>query len=73
MKIPRSKLLGIKPRLRIKEMASILGIPYKTVQKRLERKGIKPLITEDIFPESALEAIRNVSGKGRPPKAKPEE
>jgi hypothetical protein len=56
----------------IKEIATILGIPYKTVQKRLERKGIKPLTTEDIFPESALEVIRNTPGPGRPPKAKPD-
>jgi len=56
----------------IQELSDELGIPYKTVHKRLETAGIKPLVKEAIYPESALEAIRNVPGKGRPPKAKPE-
>jgi len=58
--------------LTVQEIANELGIPYKTVHKRLETAGIKPLTTGAIYPESALEAIRNVPGKGRPPKAKPD-
>jgi len=56
----------------IQEMANTLGIPYKTAAKRLERTGIKPILKEDLYPESALEAIRNVPGKGRPRKAEPD-
>ena len=56
--------------LTIQEIANALGIPYKTAHKRLETAGIKPLVKEAIYPESALEAIRNVPNRGRPPKAK---
>ena len=56
----------------IQEIADKLGIPYKTAHKRLETAGIKPLVKEAIYPESALESIRNVPGKGRPKKAEPE-
>jgi hypothetical protein len=50
-------------------MAEVLGLKLKTVKKRLETSGIKPLTKEALYPESALEAIRNVPGKGRPKKA----
>jgi hypothetical protein len=45
-----------------------LGISFWTAKQRLLRAGIKPISSEVLFPESALEAIRNVPGKGRPPK-----
>ena len=54
------------------EMAELLDVPVKTVNMRLFRQGIKPITKEAIYDKSALEAIRNVPGKGRPPKAKPE-
>jgi hypothetical protein len=54
-------------------MAEKLGLKLKTVKKRLETAGIKPLTKEAVYPASALEAIRNVPGKGRPSKAKPAE
>jgi predicted ArsR family transcriptional regulator len=54
------------------EMAEKLGLKLKTVKKRLETAGIKPLTKEAVYPDSALEAIRNVPGKGRP-KKEPEE
>jgi predicted ArsR family transcriptional regulator len=54
------------------EMAEKLGLKLKTVKKRLETAGIKPLTKEAVYPDSALEAIRSVPGKGRPPKVKPE-
>jgi predicted ArsR family transcriptional regulator len=53
------------------EMAEKLGLKLKTVKKRLEAAGLKPLTKEAVYPESALETIRNVS-MGRPPKAKSE-
>jgi hypothetical protein len=57
----------------ISEMAEILGIAPNTVMQRLYVAGIKPMTKEALYDKSALEAIRNVPGKGRPPKAKPEE
>jgi len=52
------------------ELAEALGLKLKTVKKRLETAEIKPLTKEAVYPESALEAIRNVRGRGKPPKAK---
>ena len=56
--------------LTIQEIADELGISYKTAHKRLETAGIKPLVKEAIYPESALEKIRYVKPVGRPKKAK---
>ena len=56
----------------IDEIAEKLGIPCKTAHKRLERAGIKPLSYKAIYDPAVVEAIRNVPGKGRPPKVKPE-
>jgi predicted ArsR family transcriptional regulator len=56
----------------IDEIAEELGIPWKTAHKRLEKAGIKPVSYKALYDPSALDAIRNVPGKGRPPKAKPE-
>ena len=50
------------------ELAAALDIPQKTVEMRLFRAGIKPIVRGAIYDKSALEAIRNVPGKGRPPK-----
>jgi hypothetical protein len=50
------------------EMAELLDVPVKTVNMRLFRQGIKPLTKDAIYDKSALEAIRNVPGKGRPKK-----
>jgi len=54
--------------LTIQQIADALGIPCKTAHRRLTVAGIKPVLEEVLYPESALEAIRNVPGKGRPPK-----
>ena len=54
----------------IKEMAEILGIKPDTVKQRLSIAKIKPLFREAVYPESALDAIRDVPGKGRPKKPK---
>ena len=56
-----------------REMAEILGINLKAANLRIFRAGIKPVSKDALYDESALEAIRNVPGKGRPPKARPEE
>ena len=56
----------------IDEIAEELKIPWKTAHKRIERLGIKPLSYKAIYDPVIIEAIRNVPGKGRPPKAKPE-
>jgi predicted ArsR family transcriptional regulator len=53
------------------EMADILGLKLKTVKKRLETADIKPLTKEAVYPASALDAIREVPGRGRPKKEKP--
>jgi DNA-directed RNA polymerase specialized sigma24 family protein len=55
----------------ITEMAEILGIAPNTVMQRLYVAKIKPITKEALYDKSALEAIRNVPGKGRPPR-KPE-
>jgi len=56
----------------ITEMAAKLGIERNTVMQRLFVAKIKPVTKEAIYDKSALEAIRNVPGKGRPPKPRPE-
>ena len=58
--------------LTIKEMAKILGILPNTVKQRLLVAKIKPLTKDAVYDKSALEQIRNVPGKGRPRKSKPE-
>jgi predicted ArsR family transcriptional regulator len=55
------------------EIGNILGIPAKTVKKRLERAKIQPVTYAGptaIYDESALKTIRNVPGRGRPKKDK---
>ena len=50
------------------EMAVELGIEPNAVRQRLYVAKIKPITAEAIYDKSALEAIRNVPGKGRPKK-----
>jgi len=57
--------------LTLAEMAEMLKIPIKTVEMRLFRAGIKPILRGAIYDKSALEAIKNVPGKGRPRKKSP--
>jgi hypothetical protein len=54
--------------LTIQEMAEKLEITYLTAKQRLIRAGIKPVTKDVLYAKSALEAIRKVRGKGRPPK-----
>jgi hypothetical protein len=58
--------------LTAEEMGKILKIEENTVLQRLYVAGIKPLTKKAVYDKSALEAIRNVPGKGRPKKPKPE-
>jgi hypothetical protein len=62
--------------LSIAEMAKELCIGAPATKMRLRVAGIKPkgyVGQAAIYDESALEVIRNVPGKGRPPKEKPED
>jgi len=56
----------------VKEIAENLGVDKQTAKMRLFRLGIKPIASDALYDKSALEAIRDVPGKGRPPKAKQE-
>jgi predicted ArsR family transcriptional regulator len=58
--------------LTIDDIAKELDIHWKTAHKRIERLGIKPLSYKAIYDPSVLEILRNVPGKGRPRKPKPE-
>jgi hypothetical protein len=52
----------------IDEMAKNLGLPYKTVAQRILRGGYEPIFSGNLYSPEVFEAIRNVPGKGRPPK-----
>jgi hypothetical protein len=54
--------------LTLTEMSKILGLPPKTVERRIQRAGFKPVTREAIYAPEVLEAIRGVPGRGRPPK-----
>jgi hypothetical protein len=72
----KSGIMPIRKRmegLTVEEMAKELGLLEGTVRVRLSRAGIKPITQSPLYDRSALETIRNVPGKGRPAKAKPEE
>ena len=56
----------------ISELAKELGIKPNAVRQRLFVAGIKAIVEEKIYPPDTLDKIRNVPGKGRPPKAKPD-
>ena len=61
--------------LTISEMAEILSELPRTIERRIQRAGIRPLTKEAIYPKDTLAKIKNVK-MGRPPKtpekAKPE-
>jgi predicted ArsR family transcriptional regulator len=57
--------------LTISEISTVLGIKPRTAEKRLERLGIKPITREALYPDNAIEAIRDVR-MGRPSKPKPD-
>jgi hypothetical protein len=55
----------------ISEMAEKLSLPRDTIMRRILRGGYKPITKDALYAEEVFEAIRNVPGKGRPPKPKP--
>ena len=57
--------------LTIDEMCEKLNLPFKTVEARIQRAGIKPISRQAVYPVGTLEKIRDVK-MGRPPKTKPE-
>jgi hypothetical protein len=57
----------------ISEMAEKLNLPRDTIKRRLLRAGRKPFSQEALYTKDDFEAIRNVPGKGRPPKPKSED
>jgi hypothetical protein len=56
--------------LTVRDMAAILGTDPSAVKMRLHRAGINPLAKDALYPSSALDAIRDVPGRGRPKKGK---
>jgi hypothetical protein len=52
----------------ISDLVKATGLRRNTIEVRLHRLGIKPIINELLYPLETLDAIRNVKGKGRPPK-----
>jgi predicted ArsR family transcriptional regulator len=55
------------------EIAGALGITTDAVEKRLQTANIKPITRKALYPVGTTDMLRNVPGKGRPPKAKAEE
>jgi hypothetical protein len=56
----------------LSEIATSLGISTDATEKRLQKKKIKPITREALYPVGTTEQIRNVPGKGRPKKDKEE-
>jgi hypothetical protein len=55
--------------LTINEMCEALNLPFKTVEARIQRAGIKPLTRQAVYPPDTLEIIKNIK-MGRPKKPK---
>jgi hypothetical protein len=55
--------------LTLSEMAEILRVPQRTVERRVQRAGIKALTKEALYPPDTLDKIREAP-RGRPKKAK---
>jgi hypothetical protein len=55
--------------LTINEMCEALNLPFKTVEARIQRAGIKPITRQAVYPPETLEIIRDIK-MGRPPKNK---
>ena len=55
----------------ITEMAEKLGVPQRTVERRIQRAGIKPITREALYPLGTLEKIKDAK-PGRPAKTNPE-
>jgi predicted ArsR family transcriptional regulator len=64
-------LINGKEFFTVKEMADELGISPNTAKHRIFQLGIKPVSTDALYDKSTFEALKKVSGPGRPAK-KPE-
>ena len=53
--------------LTLSEMAKQLGLPQRTVERRVQRAGIRPLSREALYPPDTLDRIKEAK-PGRPPK-----
>jgi transposase len=61
--------------LTIREIADILNVSMPTAKQRIHRKGIVPVRYVGmigLYDPTAVDAIRDVPGKGRPKKDNPE-
>jgi len=56
--------------LTIDELCAALKLPFKTVEGRIQRAGIKPITRQAIYPKNTLEKIKEIK-MGRPPKEQP--
>jgi hypothetical protein len=65
---PDNELMTVSG-LPIQKTADDWESPIRTASKHFERASIKPILKEDIYPEFAVEAIREAH-KGRPRKPK---
>jgi len=54
----------------ISELSKILKIKPVTVRQRLLVAGIKPLVSEYIYPKESLDKLKKTPGRGRPKKKK---
>jgi hypothetical protein len=55
--------------LTLTEMAEKLGLPQRTIERRVQRAGIRPLTREALYPPDTLEKIIDKK-RGRPSKPK---
>jgi hypothetical protein len=53
--------------LTIDEMCAKLKLPFKTVEGRIQRAGIKPKTKQALYPYETLDIIKNIT-MGRPKK-----
>ena len=56
--------------LTISEMSKKLDELPRTIERRIQRAGIRPLTKEAVYPKDTLEKVSNVK-MGRPPKTEP--
>jgi len=55
----------------INEMCDKLELPFKTVEGRIQRAGIKPLTKQALYPYDTLDIIKRAA-MGRPKKTAPD-
>jgi hypothetical protein len=58
--------------LTIDEMCEALDLPFKTIEARIQRAGIKPITRQAVYPKDTLSKIKDIK-TGRSPKRKKSE